>query len=125
MILLNGSRRSQNEISQFTWIAVGRAITTRRLEQLEIACFGKDTALVRSCFILRFQKQNTTKWLGPNVVQFHFNFCLATCRCSSNAQIAPKPSGYVCSRHMGSMARRVLKRGREAVSQRPDKSKNS
>src|SRR5438874_11890980 len=102
MILLNGSRRSQNEISQFTWIAVGRAITTRRLEQLEIACFGKDTALVRSYFILRFQKQNTTKWLGPNVVQFR----LATCRCSNNAQVAPKPAGYVC-RHAGSKSWRV------------------
>src|SRR5438067_7279901 len=121
MILLNGSRRSQNEISQFTWIAVGRAITTRRLEQLEIACFGKDTALVRSYFILRFQKQNTTKWLGPNVVQFRFNFCLATCRYSSNAQIAPKPSGYAC----GELGKICLRRGREAVSQRPEQIKNS
>src|SRR5439155_9222367 len=80
------------------WIAVGSATTMSRLEQLEIACFGKDTAPVRSYFILRFQKQNTTKWLGPNVVQFRFNFYLATCRYSSNAQIAPKPSRYV-SRH--------------------------
>src|SRR5437762_3682610 len=61
---LSGSQLSQNETLEFTWIVVGRAITTSRLEQLEIACFGKDTDLVRSCSILRFQKQNTMKWLG-------------------------------------------------------------
>src|SRR5207253_8668043 len=105
---LSGSQLSQNETLEFIWIAVGRATTTSRREQLEIACFGKDTALVRSCFILRFQKQNTTKWLGPNVVQFRFNFYLATCRYSSNAQIAPKPSRYVSRHtHLGSRARRA------------------